>query len=260
MLNGLHFVVTGGTGALGSAVVRQIIGHGGYCHVPCVDARELDRFDLADHPRVRVTMGGELRDERTVAAFYGSIASLWGSIHCAGGFAMSPFTDTPLAGFLELFDTNAVSCFLSCREAVKAMRRNSGAEIAAMAQAAGTGTTAGPESGGGGRRPGRGRIVNVAARPALEPRHGAGMTAYTVSKAAVAALTQALAEEVAGEEILVNAVVPSIMDTRANRRAMPDADFSKWATLDEVASTIVFLASPANCSTRGGLVPVYGGS
>ena len=150
MLNGLHFVVTGGTGALGSAVVRQIIGHGGYCHVPCVDARELDRFDLADHPRVRVTMGGELRDERTVAAFYGSIASLWGSIHCAGGFAMSPFTDTPLAVFLELFDTNAVSCFLSCREAVKAMRRNSGPEVAAMAHAAGTGPAATPESAGGG--------------------------------------------------------------------------------------------------------------
>jgi len=82
--------------------------------------------------------------------------------------------------------------------------------------------------------------------------------AYTASKAAVAAITQALGAEVAGDGILVNAVVPSIMDTRANRAAMPDADFSKWPKLEEVAATIGFLASPDNKVTRGGLVPVYG--
>ena len=115
-------------------------------------------------------------------------------------------------------DSNLVSCFLCCRAAVNAMMAASGG----------------------------GRIVNVAARPALEPRSGAGMTAYTIAKAGVAALTVALAEEVAKDGILVNAVAPSIMDTAANRKAMPKADFDAWPKVEEVAATILFLASPDN--------------
>jgi NAD(P)-dependent dehydrogenase (short-subunit alcohol dehydrogenase family) len=107
---------------------------------------------------------------------------------------------------------------------------------------------------------GGGRIVNVAARPALEWRTGAGMVAYAASKAAVAALTAALAEEVAKDGILVNAVAPSIMDTPANRGAMPKANFDLWPKVAEVAATILFLASPENRVTRGGIVPVYGQS
>jgi NAD(P)-dependent dehydrogenase (short-subunit alcohol dehydrogenase family) len=103
-----------------------------------------------------------------------------------------------------------------------------------------------------------GRIVNVAARPALEPRSGAGMAAYTASKAAVVAFTIALSEEVAKLGILVNAVAPSIMDTPANRAAMPNADHASWPKVEEVAATILFLASPDNTVTRGGIVPVYG--
>jgi len=105
-----------------------------------------------------------------------------------------------------------------------------------------------------------GRIVNVAARPALIPELGAGMVAYTASKAAVAAITQSLAAEVAADGILVNAVVPSIMDTPANRKSMPDADHAKWPKVDEVAASIVFLASAENRVTRGALMPVYGTS
>jgi NAD(P)-dependent dehydrogenase (short-subunit alcohol dehydrogenase family) len=74
----------------------------------------------------------------------------------------------------------------------------------------------------------------------------------------VAALTLALAEEVASQGIWVNAVVPSIMDTPANRQAMPKADHAKWPKLDEVAATVAFLASPQNAATRAALVPVYG--
>jgi len=86
------------------------------------------------------------------------------------------------------------------------------------------------------------------------------MVAYTASKGAVAAITLAVAEEVAADGIWVNAVVPSIMDTEANRRAMPNADHAKWPKLDEVAVTIAFLASPQNAVTRSALVPVYGRS
>ena len=78
--------------------------------------------------------------------------------------------------------------------------------------------------------------------------------------AAVAAITQSLAAEVAPEGILVNAVVPSIMDTPANRQAMPKADHALWPKVEEVAATIAFLASPDNRVTRGAIVPVYGKS
>ena len=110
------------------------------------------------------------------------------------------------------------------------------------------------------RASGGGRIVNVAARPALEPRTGAGMSAYTASKAAVAALTAALGEELAKDNILVNAIAPSILDTPANRQAMPKANYDLWPKVEEVAATIAFLASPENVVTRSAIVPVYGRS
>jgi NAD(P)-dependent dehydrogenase (short-subunit alcohol dehydrogenase family) len=103
-----------------------------------------------------------------------------------------------------------------------------------------------------------GRIVNVASRPGLDPRRGGGMVAYTTSKAAVAALTVALAEEVKSKGILVNAVAPSTLDTAANRADMPDADFTKWVSLEAAAEAIVYLASPRNQAMSGTLVPLYG--
>jgi NAD(P)-dependent dehydrogenase (short-subunit alcohol dehydrogenase family) len=90
-------------------------------------------------------------------------------------------------------------------------------------------------------------------------RSGAGLVAYTASKAAVAALAVALSEEVAKDDILVNAVTPSIMDTPANRAAMPKADHKAWPMVEEVAATILFLASPANNVTRGATCPSTGG-
>jgi NAD(P)-dependent dehydrogenase (short-subunit alcohol dehydrogenase family) len=108
-------------------------------------------------------------------------------------------------------------------------------------------------TGGGG-----GRIVNVAARPAVAPV--AGLAAYAASKAAVTNLTLTLSEELAAERIWVNAVLPSTMDTPANRAAMPKADHARWPKVAEVAATIVFLASPQNHVTRGALAPVYGQS
>lgn len=237
----LHTIVTGGTGALGSAVVARIVAAGGFCHVPVLDDSELTRFPHADHERVRVERGVNLTDEAAVKAFYRRCAeesraragTLWASIHVAGGFHYASVGDTTLADFRRMIDMNALTCFLCCREAAAHL--------------------AGPGSAGG-------RIVNVAARPALEPRQGANMSAYTASKAAVAALSEALAEELATRGVLVNAVAPSIMDTPANRKAMPDADHSRWPSCDDVAATIAFLASRENRSTRGGIVPTYGRS
>ena len=167
-----------------------------------------------------------------MVAFYGRLPQLWASVQCAGGFAMEAFAETSLEDFQRLQAINATSCFLSCREAVRAFARNPGGAA--------------------------GRLVNVAARPALQPPAGAGMVAYAISKAAVATLTMALGEELAGDGIWVNAVAPAIIDTAANRAAMPEADHSRWPSAADLAETIVFLASPSNRSTRGAVVPVFG--
>ena len=187
-------------------------------------SRELEGFPHRD--AVHAVEGVDLRDESSCAAFYASIdGPLYASIHLAGGFSMAPIADTSVADYQQLVELNLTTCFLSCREAARRMT-------------------------------GEGRIVNVAAKPALVPT--GGLAAYSATKAAVAGLTVALAEELRERGIWVNAVVPSTMNTPANVAAMPDADHSAWPTTDDVAATICFLASPANRSTRGALVPVYG--
>lgn len=223
-----HVVVTGGTGALGAAVVAALLDHGATCHVP-MNGHE-SGFAYATHERVKLYPSVELSDQDQTDSFYSKVGNLWASIHLAGGFAASKIRDSAKSDLMGQFDTNVVSCFLCCHAALGAM---------------------GPEGG---------RIVNVAARPALEPRLGAGMTAYTIAKSGVAALTVALAEEVAKDGVLVNAVAPSIMDTPANRKAMPKADHALWPKVEQVAATILFLASPENTVTRGAIVPVYGRS
>lgn len=225
-LNGQQVVITGGSGFLGSAVVKAFLDSGARCHVTWLMEDELKRFSWRDQV---VLHRVDCADERQVTAFYSSLDSLFASIQLVGGFAMQPIEQTSAEEFRRMYELNTLTSFLCNREAVRAIRR----------------------SGQGG-----GRIVNVAARPALAP--AGGMIAYTTSKAAVASLTQCLAEELKQEGILVNAVAPSIMDTAANRRSMPSADFSKWPKAEEVAEAIVFLASPSNGLTSGTVLPVYG--
>jgi NAD(P)-dependent dehydrogenase (short-subunit alcohol dehydrogenase family) len=227
---GRAVVVTGGTGGLGTAVVDALIAAGAACHVPY--RHEADAQRLRERGHQKMTLHGQidLTDEDAVGRLYQQIPDLWASIHLAGGFTAARIVAAGKSVLAGQLDINVMTCYLCCRSAVMAMATNSAG----------------------------GRIVNVAARPALEWRSGAGMVAYTASKAAVAALTVALAEEVAKDNILVNAVAPSILDTAANRKAMPKADYAAWPKVEDVAQTILFLASPANKVTRGAVVPVYG--
>ncbi len=223
-LEGRRVVVTGGAGALGAGVCRALVAAGAEVHVPLVDDHGGDLAALG----VRLTPRVNLVDQAQVEAFYAAVGPLWGSIQLAGGFAMAPIASITLADFRQQLELNAVTCFLACREAVRSIRA----------------------AGGGGR------IVNVAARAVLRPT--ASMAAYIASKGAVAALTQALAAELVDENILVNAVLPSLIDTPANRRAMPTEDFARWPTPAQLASTILHLVSPDNALQSGALVPVYG--
>jgi NAD(P)-dependent dehydrogenase (short-subunit alcohol dehydrogenase family) len=146
---------------------------------------------------------------------------------------MGSIENTPQSDFEKQFQLNTVTCYNACRTAVAWMRKSN-------------------HRGG--------RIVNIAARPALEPRQGAGMTAYTVSKAGVAALTESLGAEVVEDDILVNAIAPSIIDTPQNRESMPDANYDEWPKPEQLAQQIAYLVSPENEVTRGGIIPVYGKS
>jgi NAD(P)-dependent dehydrogenase (short-subunit alcohol dehydrogenase family) len=224
-LAGRHVVVTGGTGALGGAIVRRLLEAGARVHVPVRRSA-----GLPVHASLDVREGVELVDEAAVTAYFAGLPGLWASVHAVGAFAAAPLLETTLAAWRQHMDTNATGAFLCTREA---LRRMAGAP---------------------------GRVVNVVARAGVEPRGAAGFSAYAASKAALAAFTQAVAEEFGAQGVLVNAVAPSVFDTPANRAAMPQADASTWPAPEEIAESIAWLASPANRVVRGALVPVPGRS
>jgi NAD(P)-dependent dehydrogenase (short-subunit alcohol dehydrogenase family) len=227
---GRPIVVTGATGELGSALVEVLLEAGAVCWLPVRRAGRLASLVERAPDRVHVVEGVDPTDEAAVRAFYVDLPGLWASLHCVGAFALGPIAESSLEEQQRMHAVNATSAYLCSREAVRRMRRGDGG----------------------------GRIVNVAARQALEPRRGAGAVAYAMSKAAVAALTVALAAEVAGEGLLVNAVAPSTLDTPANRAAMPDADHGAWPAPREVAATMAWLASPRQTTVQGTIVTAYG--
>lgn len=231
--NNKHIVITGGTGALGSAVTKELLNERAKCSIPCFNESELNDFEHKSHQNLYVQVGVDLTDEDATQDFYGKAiernGTLWGSVHIAGGFGMGDIRDLNKDDFMKQINMNLVTCYNACKQAVEHM-------------------------------PNGGRIVNIASRPALEPRQGKGMIPYTVSKSGVASLTEALAAEVVNDDILVNAVAPSTIDTPANRASMPDADFDKWPKPGEIANQIIYLLSDANKVARGSIVPVYGES
>lgn len=228
-IQGRHVVVTGATGALGRGVVARLLQCGAVVHAPVLEPVELDDLDWQT---VRTQCGVDLREATQVRGYYQSLPELWASVHLVGGFTMGPFVETSTAELRHMLELNAITAFLCSQAAVEKIRQT-------------------PQSPGG-------RLVNVSARPALVPC--GGMVAYAMAKAAVKSLTESLAQELAGEEIWVNAIAPGVIDTPANREAMPEADHGNWPSPQALGRVVSELVLPQNACQTGAVIPVYGRS
>ena len=217
-------LVAGGTGFLGTAVVRELVDSGYSVTATWVVERERER--LADQPVELVQ--ADLFDPAAVDAAVGGIEQLEAVVNLVGGYAEGPRVhETDPEEFDKLMRLNVKPCFLLARAAMpRLMERGSGA------------------------------FVGVSARPALRPFPGAA--AYISSKAAVLALIQALDAEYKQDGIRCNAILPSVIDTPANREAQPNADYAKWVKPEEIAKVVRFLVSDDSAPLSGAAVPVYG--
>jgi NAD(P)-dependent dehydrogenase (short-subunit alcohol dehydrogenase family) len=225
-MSGRSVVVTGGTGALGAAVTRAFLEDGWNVVVPWIAERELERLD--EHERLALVQA-DLFDPAAVQGVIDAAgASLRAVVNLVGGFAEhGRIHETPIETFEEQLRLNLRPGYLMSAAALPAMLRAGG-----------------------------GAIVCVSSRAARRPFPGAA--GYIVSKAAVLALVDALDAEYRTDGIRVNAVLPSVIDTPANRRAMPDADFETWVRPERIAAVIRFLCSDDASALSGGHVPVYG--
>jgi NAD(P)-dependent dehydrogenase (short-subunit alcohol dehydrogenase family) len=220
-------LVAGGTGALGSAVVRELLEAGYDCAATWIVDVELERGRAEFGDRANF-IRADLTDPDDAEQAIAAVPDLEAVVDLVGGFASGPLVhETALDEFDRLMRLNLTPAFNLAR--------------AAMARLV--------ERGGG-------AFVAVSARPALKPF--AGASAYVTSKAAVLAFVQALDADYRSKGIRANAILPSVIDTPANRRDQPDADFSKWVQPAEIARVVRFLVSEDAAVVTGGAIPVYG--
>jgi NAD(P)-dependent dehydrogenase (short-subunit alcohol dehydrogenase family) len=228
--SGRSVVVTGGTGALGRAVVDAFLAAGDRVTVPWIVAQERESLssalgDALAADRLRL-VEADVAEEAGAADVVGQAGGADVLVNGVGGFGGgSPVHETDLALWDRMYRMNLRTA-------------------AAMSRAAAPGMLA----------RGAGVIVSVASRAALD--RPAGLAAYSASKAGVLVLTETLQRELGASGVRVHAVVPTTIDTPANRRAMPDADFSSWTPPAAIAGVITWLASEAARTVRGALVPV----
>ncbi len=222
-LTGKTLVITGAAGALGRAVVTTAGGYG---------ARiiGIDRVQNASIEGIHTYHCIDLLEEVDLAGRFGDLGAIDGLLNIAGGFAMAPFA-TSSEDQADVWDAMFTINVTTLRNAT----------AAALPQLL---------------ERERGAIVNVGALAGLAG--GAEMSAYSAAKSAVLRLTESLSEEYRHQGINVNAVMPSIIDTPANRAGMPDADHTTWVSPTDLAEVICFLASDAAAAVHGALVPVRG--
>ena len=227
---GKRVVVAGGTGGLGRAVSLAFLAEG--AQVAVTYRVEAEWAALKSVARADATgLDGfalDVTDEAAVAAFANGVGAVDVLVNTVGGYAGGiPLWQTEVAVMERMLTLNLRSGFLLAKAFVPGMiERKSGA------------------------------IVNIAARAAVD--HAAGAAAYAASKAASVAMMDCLAADLKGSGVRANSVLPSIIDTEANRKAMPGADFAAWPKPEEIAEVVLFLASDEARLVHGASVPVYG--
>jgi NAD(P)-dependent dehydrogenase (short-subunit alcohol dehydrogenase family) len=223
------YAITGASGALGSAVAVAAAAAG--FRVAAIDHGTHTPHGLTDGPDVLVLGGVDLTDAVAAGAAIDAVADKFGGldalINVAGGFTWEKQEGGAWDTWHKMFLINVQTAANASRAAIPHLKRSAA-----------------------------GRIVNVGANGALKA--STGMGAYAASKAGVHSLTQALSEELKADGVTVNAVLPSIIDTPANRGDIPKADFSTWVQPADLAAVMLFLASEEARAVTGALVPVTG--
>jgi NAD(P)-dependent dehydrogenase (short-subunit alcohol dehydrogenase family) len=223
-------IVTGGTGGLGSAVVGRLLDEEWRVVVPWIAERELERVQRRDGLElIEADLFDPAAVEGIVSAAAGSDdAPLRGLVNLVGGFAADGRVhETPIEQFEHQFRLNLRPTYLVTQASLAEMVKR-----------------------------GDGAIVCVGTRAALQPFRGAA--GYISSKAAVIAFAQAVAVEYRDDGIRCNAILPSVIDTPANRAGMPKADQDRWVKPAEIAAVVAHLLSPESGPTSGAAIPVYG--
>jgi len=216
-------IVTGGTGALGRCVVEAFLDAGDKVTVPWIVQREVDAMPSHECLSPVEADVSDPGGARAVVEAAGGVDVL---INGVGGFGGgSPLHETDIELWDKLYQLNVRTAVCMSRASIPVMLER-----------------------------GAGSIVNVASQAAIDCP--AGIAAYSASKAAIIAITRSLATELAGSGVRANAVVPTTIDTPANREAMPDADFSAWTAPEEIARVMRWLSSAEAQTVTGGLVPV----
>ncbi len=222
-------LITGGAGALGRSVAQALTAQGFAVHVTSEFEEDARRFkatpELKGIPVHLVELTDPADVRKMLAKIGGPLAAL---VCCAGGYEGGPLGAFPPGNIDKLIRMNLKSAIVAVREAYPCLKQS----------------------------PGGAAVVLVGARGAL--KGGPGSAVYAATKAAVTNLALSLGEEWVADSITVNAILPATMDTPANRKAMPDADFSRWPKTDEVAAVIAFLVSEKARIVSGGAIPVYG--
>jgi NAD(P)-dependent dehydrogenase (short-subunit alcohol dehydrogenase family) len=219
--------ITGGFGVLGSAVAKAAAEQG--ARLALIDTAWAVPSRC---PAEALVLGGvDLTDPAKAGAAIEAVVARFGGLdallNIAGGFKWETLEDGAQESWSDLYRLNVLTAANASRAAIPHLRRSAA-----------------------------GRIVNVGSAAALKP--SVGMGAYAASKAGVHSLTQALADELKVDRITVNAVLPSIIDTAANRTDMPKADFSSWVAPSDLAAVMLFLASDEARAITGALLPVTG--
>jgi len=229
-MDGKVAVVTGGSGAIGSRLVQCLADEGATVVVADSRAPHDDALALASAGTVRY-VETDITSEKSVISLVAGVGKGHGRLdalfNVAGGFRYGPaVADLAEADWDNLLQLNLKSVFLCIKHVLPVMKQQN-----------------------------YGRIVSVAARSGLK---GDAMVApYAVSKGGVILLTQTTAEEVKDYDITANAVLPSIVDTPANRESMADSDFAAWVAPEDLVAVMMFLASERARAVTGAAIPVY---